>query len=545
MNPPLQVLPLGGSGEVGLNATRYTLGDSCLVVDFGALLGIEDLPSVSKLVPGTEPLEGRGLVGLVLTHGHEDHIGGVGHLLERIKVPVHGFPLPLEMVRSRLRGSDRFASTERKSRFVSMEPGQRVELGPFEIELVSVTHSIPDTAMVVIRGGGMTVVHTGDFKLDRAPALGGPSDVARLEALGQAGVDLLMSDSTNAERPGRTPSETSVVEALRAWIRTVRGRAVVTFVSSHLHRMQALAEAAEDLGRKAVVLGRSMGRNLELAERLDLFSTLPRVSVDEAARLPPESVLVLATGSQGEPGGAMARLARGEMAPLHLAPGDAVAFSARVIPGRELSVRKLRNRLVQRGIDVVTAKDLPIHSSGHAQQDEQADLLRWLQPRNFAPMHGDRTMLEAHAATARRAGLTPDQVWVFEDGQSIEVRPGGRIEWGPVEDVPRVPVDDAGRSMTWAEAKERRKIAQRGLVTCTVWVDDQGAVAGPVAVDGFGVELSDADRRQVAEAVRGALRDPSLISIAGMEDKMTATVRQRLGINRQGPWVASRVIPDR
>lgn len=538
---PLEILPLGGSGEVGLNATRYRVGQDCIVVDFGALLGIEDLPSVSRLVPSVEGLDGLDVHGLLLTHGHEDHIGGVGHLLERRNIPVYGLPLPIEMVKSRLR-SNGGGSLVSKGTFVSLEPGESIELGPFTVELVAVTHSIPDTAMVVIRAGGTTVVHTGDFKLDTDPVWGGASDADRLRALGRQGVDLLMSDSTNAEREGRTPTERSVCDALKAWMEGVPGRAVITFVSSHLHRMRGLVQAASEVGRQVVVAGRSMERNLELAEGLGLFPPLPRVSWEQAANLPPERLLVLATGSQGEPGGALSRLARSELAPLSLSPGDGVAFSARVIPGREVQVRTLRNRLVQRGVAVATARDLPIHTSGHAQQAEQIELIQWLRPRNFAPMHGDRTMLEAHARTARAAGMSPETIWMVEDGQSLRLHPGGRMERGPDHDLARVPLDEAGHPLSWGEAKSRRRLAQRGLVVAMVAVDSYGKPQGPVGLEGFGVEFPERARDRTMQAAREALDDPSLISLDMMEERLRNTIRRQLGLNRHGPWLEVRVL---
>lgn len=536
---PLRILPLGGSNEVGLNATLYHQGADGLLVDFGALLGDDRSPAIQRIVPSVEPLlrDQRRIHGLVLTHGHEDHIGAVPYLLQRLEVPVYGSPLALALVRSRL---ERDGYSVRMD-FRELNPGTPADIGPFEVEPIAVTHSIPESSMIAIRSEQGLVVHTGDFKLDREPVVGG-TDVGRLDALADEGVDLLLSDSTNAERSGRSATETSVVSALSAAIAEAEGRVAVTFVSSHLHRLQALADVARRLGRRVLLLGSAFERNREIAARLGLLELDPEVATvpEAAARLPRDRLLIVATGSQGEWAGAMARLARGE-GPVPLEAGDRVIFSARVIPGREVAVRAVVNRLVERGVEVIEARrERALHTSGHAQAEEQAELIRRLRPRSFAPIHGDRVMLNAHAATAREAGMPPDEIFVVGDGQSLELAKG-QVGRGDAEDAPRVALDAAGDPLPWPTVRARQTLARQGVLACTVLVDDRGITAALPTMVTHGFDLSDDERTELARGVRAELEDPTLVSVDRIRERAVATLRRMLA--RSTPVVLVQVLP--
>lgn len=536
---PLRILPLGGSNEVGLNATLYHQGRDAILVDYGALLGDDRSPAIQRIVPSIEPLlrDERRLHGLVLTHGHEDHIGAIPYLLQRLDVPVYGAPLSLALVRSRL---ERDGYSVRMD-FRELEPGVRATVGPFEVEPVTVTHSIPESAMIAIRSDQGLVVHTGDFKLDREPVQGATDD-ARLASLADEGVDLLLSDSTNAERAGRSATETSVVAALSDAIAEARGRVVVTFVSSHLHRLQALAEVARRLGRRLLLLGAAFERNRDIATRLGLLGLPSNVTTvpEAAARLPRDQLLIVATGSQGEWGGAMARLSRGE-GPVPLEAGDRVIFSARVIPGREVAVRTVVSRLAERGVEVIEARrDRSLHTSGHAQAEEQAELIQRLKPETFAPIHGDRVMLAAHAATARAAGMAPDRIFVIGNGQSLELAQG-RVARGSDEDAPRVALDGAGDPLPWSTVRARQTLARQGVLACTVLVDDRGRPAADPSLVAHGFDLTDDEQAELRRGVRLELEDRTLVSIDRLRERAVATLRRMLA--RSTPVVLVQVLP--
>jgi len=539
VTPSVRVLPLGGSNEVGLNATLYLRGADAILVDFGALIGDDRTACVQRIVPALDPLvrDGRRLHGVVLTHGHEDHIGGIPYLLDRLNVPVFGAPLSLALVRSRLERDGKRVEADLRA----IPPGARFRLGPFQIEMVSVTHSIPQSAMVALSSEDGRIVHTGDFKLDEAPIEGG-TDVARLDELGREGVALLLSDSTNAERDGRSASETSVVEALAAAIGEADGRVVVTFVSSHLHRLDALTRVARRLGRKVLLVGSAFERNWGLGVEVGVAKTDPDVftTAEGVQRLTPRETLVVATGSQGEVSGAMARLARGE-GPVSLEAGDRVIFSARVIPGRETAVRGVVNRLVERGVEVLEAhRSRALHTSGHAQSEEQAELIRRLAPESFAPIHGDRVMIEAHARTARRAGLAPDRIFVVGDGESLWLE-GGVVRRGPAEETPRVALDARGDPLSWREVKARQVLARQGALACALVVDGRGDLVSTPRLEASGFDLDAGEVETLQRGLENALRGRASISVEQIREVAVSTLRSMLA--RNTPVVLVQVVP--
>ncbi len=517
------VTPLGGSDEVGLNATLYRAGTDCLLVDFGALLLNEGSSPVQKVVLGLEPLmrDGRRVHGVVLTHGHEDHIGGLPYLLERFAVPIYGSPLALALARHRLeqRGLGKTADLR------PLSPGQSLSLGPFTVEAIRVTHSIPESTMIALRSAAGNILHTGDFKLDADP-WGPATDYDRLDRLANDGLHLLLSDSTNAERAGRSPTESDVQSALRSVIDESAGRVVVTFVASHLDRLNGLLAAARDLGRRVLLVGAAFARLRELGTRLGLSEPAPSVLVgpDEAATVPRNRLVIVATGSQGEPSGGLARLARGE-GPIRLEAGDRVVFSARVIPGRLPAIRRLQNQLAKLGVEVVTAGSKPnLHASGHAQQQEQRELIERVRPDYFAPIHGEHLMLRAHAQTARTAGVSGDRIFVLSDGESLELTEG-RVRMGPLEEVARVPLGSSGRALSWAEVKTRQRLGRGGLVSCVLAVSDQGALVVDPMIEGRGIDI---DARVFAHRVRDELRRATPVSVEEIRQLAVSTIRREL-----------------
>lgn len=475
----LVVLPLGGCGEVGMNATLFIYGEDALLVDCGALLGVPHAPGVERAVPGFEAVfaPGRRLVGIVLTHGHEDHIGALGALWAQADVPVFGTPVTLDTVRSRLENPS-WAPPEARAqaeRLIEVPLGGHITLGPFSVEFVRVTHSIPESAALVIETPAGRVLHSGDFKLDPEPADGEPTDLARLREVGTSGVDLLLSDSTNSEQPGRTTPEQAVAGTLDRLIGECEGRVVATLFASHLHRLRGLVAAAQKHGRSVVLAGRALERiwpigvkNGVLPEPADVV-----VPIERLGHLRRNRTLVLATGSQGEWQGGMHRVAHGKDAALRCIPGDRVIFSSRTIPGNGPTVRRLVNMLLSQGIEVIHDRMEPVHCSGHAHAEEQAEFLGLVRPRHFVPIHGDRAMLEAHAKTAAATDVALDRITILENGQSA-VLSKGRVYPGPEEVVSRRAVDRGGRMMDWGDVRDRNRIGRTGLVVCSLVLDERG-----------------------------------------------------------------------
>ena len=529
----LRVVPLGGCGEVGLNATLLIVGERVLLIDCGALLGVHNAPGVEKAVPGFEPLftGGRKLDAVVLTHGHEDHIGALPALLAELDVPVFGTPTTLDFVRARLEREGGAASEARsqRGRLVEVPLGGRIDAGPFSVELVRVTHSMPDSAALFIQTPAGRVLHSGDFKLDPTPIHGPPTDVERLRAIGDAGVELLLSDSTNSERAGHGGSETEVAATIDRLVATTEGRVVVTLFASHLHRLRAVMQAALHNGRRVVLVGRSLERVYELGVARGLLPSDPGLLVrpERLGAHPRGRVVVVASGSQGEWQGGLHRIALGQDAALRCLPGDRVVISARTIPGNEPQVRRLINLLLKQGADVVTDKMAPVHCSGHAHAGEQADLLQIVRPRHLLPIHGDRAMLQAHARTARGAGLAEDQITVVEDGQSV-VLAGGQVRRGADEVVSQRALDGGGRLLDWGDVRDRNKIGRTGLLTCSVVMDHRGQPAGRPAITFRGRREPATLVDRAAHAVMEALARPDLISESRRQEAVRAALRQVL-----------------
>jgi ribonuclease J len=474
----LEIIPLGGLGEFGMNLMVYRVGDDALVVDAGMMFpGAEHL-GVDVVIPNLTFLEDCGtLHGVVLTHGHEDHTGALPFLLARHDVPVFGTPFTLGLVRERLAEHELRAAGRLRA---LPQPEQPLQLGPFTIESVPVAHSIPQASMIVLRTPLGIVVHTADFKLDPVPLDGIGADLGRLARLGDEGVLALLSDSTNADQPGFTAGERSVAPALDALVARARGRVFLNSFASNIHRIQQVLDIAARRSRRVAVLGASMLTHTEVAEGLGLLRWPPgiRVEADRAMDMPPERALFLIAGSQGEPMSALARIAVGEHQDAAIGDGDLVVHSARTIPGNEKSVGRMVNHLLRRGAEVVMQSHAPVHVSGHPAREELRLVLRLLRPKYLIPIHGEYRQLFEHAKLGVDAGLPSEQVRLVDTGDLIAVN---ATECSVVDRVPvgQVFIDETLERVDFSVLRDRRHLAGDGIVVTVVAVDrESGATSG-------------------------------------------------------------------
>jgi ribonuclease J len=477
----LRIIPLGGLGEVGKNMTLYELGEERILVDAGLAFPRDEHLGVDLVLPDFGYLREAPLRAIVLTHGHEDHVGSLPYLLRDVEVGrLIATRLTLGLVKSKLDEHGLGNVTELEEADPHADP---VELGPFRVSFVRVAHSIPDAVAVVIETGAVRIVHTGDWKLDHTPVDGLKTDVGKLAELGNRGVDLLLGDSTNAERPGMTGSERLVGEAFRTIIPVRRGRVLVASFASNIHRMQQAAEVGIEQGRKVAVVGRSMRKNMNIARNLG-YVDLPEnafVSPKEAAGLPPEQVMILCTGSQGEPMSALTRIAYNDHPSVSVDRGDTVIISARPVPGNELRVHDAMNRLAKSGAEVLHQENAPVHVSGHGHAEELRTMLSLLRPKAVMPIHGEYRMLAAHAQLARDAGVPASSIVLAENGSVVQVTQEGarivdRIEAG-VTFVDGLGVGDVQD----VALRDRRRLSEDGvvIVITTLATSNGGELAQP------------------------------------------------------------------
>jgi ribonuclease J len=492
MSDTLRIIPLGGLGEVGKNMTVYESAGEIMLVDAGLAFPRDEHLGVDLVLPDFGYLEGKRIRAVVLTHGHEDHVGALPYLLREIDVEsVIATRLTLGLIKSKL---DEHGLAQ-KAELVEADPeGEPLVIGPFRVELVRVAHSIPDSVALVIETGAGRVLHTGDWKLDHTPVDGLRTDVGKLAEIGNRGVDLLLGDSTNAERPGSTGSERLVGEAFRALFPLRTGRILVASFASNIHRMQQAADVAVECGRKITVVGRSMRKNLNIARNLG-YVELPEdalVRPEEAAELPPHRVLALCTGSQGEPMSALTRVAYGDHPSFSVEPGDTVIISAKPVPGNELRVHDSINQLARAGAEVLHEEIAPVHVSGHACQEELRTMLSLLRPRYAMPIHGEYRMLAAHAKLARESGVPDDRIILADNGSVVELARGGvrivdRIEAG-VTFVDGLRVGNIGD----VALRDRRRLADDGvLIVVTTLASSNGAEIAPPELIARGFAESD------------------------------------------------------
>jgi ribonuclease J len=478
----LVFLPLGGSNEIGMNFNLYGFGPAhdrrWIVVDLGVTFGDQTTPGVEIILPDPAFIEAYAdrILGIVLTHAHEDHIGAVAWLWPRIKAPLYATPFTAFVLREKLREADLLDEAE----ITEVPLGGRIELGPFSLELITLTHSIPEPNGLAIRTPLGTILHTGDWKIDPDPLLGGPTDVDTIRGLGDAGVLAMVCDSTNVFVDGRAGSEAEVRATLMPLIAGLKGKVAVACFASNVARMDSVCRAAEAAGRRVCLVGRSMRRMSSAAKSVGLMQDLqPFLEENEAGRFPPEKVLYLCTGSQGEPRAALSRIADGTHPHVALGAGDACIFSSRVIPGNEIPIRNLQNKLADRGVRLYTERDHPgIHVSGHPCRDELADMYRWARPQIAVPTHGERRHLLEHCAFAR--DLQVPQQLAPRNGDMVRLAPG-RAE--VIDEVPagRIYVDAGVLTPENGQAlRERRHAAFNGVLAVSVALDERGRiVSGP------------------------------------------------------------------
>jgi ribonuclease J len=499
---PLRVIPLGGLGEIGLNLLVLEYGDSAIAVDCGVMFPDEQMLGIDVAIPDVSYLRtlGSRFKAIFLTHGHEDHIGALPYMLGEMPVPVYGTPLTLGFVRSRLREHAVEAT------LCAYEP-EPCRVGPFVVEPFAVTHSIPDSVGLVIRTPVGTIVHTGDFKLDQTPMDGRLSDLARLAELGAEGVELLLSDSTNAEHPGVTPSERTVGTHLERIFRDAAGRIVLTTFSSHIHRMQQVVDLAVRFGRRVAFVGRSLLSHTAVARDLGLLQIPDGTVLDAAAarELAPSQLVLITAGSQAEAASALVRIAMDAHKVVSLAPGDVVVLSSRIIPGNERAISSLVNHLYRRGATVYYDRVAPVHVSGHASQEELKLVLNLVRPRHFVPVHGEYRHLVRHCQLATEVGVPMWGCHLLEDGDVLELdgreaRRGERVTAG------RVFVDGKGiGDVEDVVLRDRRHLSEDGLVLAVLAIAQQSGeiVAGPDLVS-RGVVGEDSSP-EVLEGARGEI----------------------------------------
>ena len=425
MSDTLRVIPLGGLGEVGKNMTVYEFGDERIVVDAGMAFPRDEHLGVDVILPDFGYLEDAPVRAVVLTHAHEDHVGALPFLMREVRVEeIYATRLTLGLVKSKLDEHGLLRAAELRE----VDPeGPPIELGPFRLEFIRMAHSVPDAVGIAIETAAGRVFHSGDWKLDHTPVDGLRTDVGRLADLGNRGVDLLCGDSTNAERPGFTRSERVVGEAFRQIIPARSGRILVSSFASNIHRMQQAIDVGVSCGRKVVVVGRSMRRNLNVARNLGYVDVPEEVFVRPADLddVPPSEQLVLCTGSQGEPLSALTRIAYNDHPAIKVERGDTVIISARPVPGNELRVHDAINRLSRSGAEVLHEENAPVHVSGHARSEELRTLISLVRPKAIMPIHGEYRMQAAHARLAQEAGIPASSIVIAENGDVVELTPDG------------------------------------------------------------------------------------------------------------------------
>jgi ribonuclease J len=500
----LRIVALGGLGEVGRNMTVFEFGGRLLVVDCGVLFPDPDQPGIDLILPDFDYIRDRldAIEAIVLTHGHEDHIGAVPYLLrERPDIPLIGSTLTLAFIENKL--------TEHRIKpyTLTVREGQRERLGPFDCEFLSVNHSIPDALAVAIRTPAGLVLHTGDFKMDQLPLDGRLTDLGGFARLGAEGIDLLMSDSTNAEVPGFVTSEREIAPVLRRVFEQARRRVIVACFASHVHRVQQVLDAAEQFHRKVGFVGRSMVRNMGAARDLGYLRVPADMLVDarEIDELPPEQVVLVSTGSQGEPLSALSRIANGDH-PVRIEPGDTVVLASSLIPGNETSVFRVVNGLAHWGATVVHKSNALVHVSGHAAAGELLYVLNLTKPSNFMPIHGEWRHLQAHAAIAKLSGVADDRVVIAEDGVVVDLVDGRASIVGAVRSG-YVYVDGLSvGEVTETSLKDRRILGDEGYVSNVVVMDSAtGKVSAGPEIHARGSGIDDAALIDVVPRIQDAI----------------------------------------
>lgn len=530
----LRITPLGGLGEVGRNMTVYEIDGKLLIVDCGVLFPEVQHPGVDLILPDITKIEDRlsDIVAIVLTHGHEDHIGGVPYLLKkREDIPLIGSKLTLAFISAKLKEH----RIKPKTREVA--EGDRVKYGPFDLEFVAVNHSIPDALAVAIRTEAGMVIGTGDFKMDQLPLDGRITDLRAFARLGEEGVDLFMTDSTNADVPGFTPSEKNIGPVIEQVIAKTRGKVVVASFSSHVHRVQQVLDAAHANGRRVVLLGRSMVRNMKIAADLGYLNVPDGVIVDlkKSGDIPDHRIVYMSTGSQGEPMAVLSRMVNQEHQ-VEVGEGDTVILASSSIPGNETSIYRIIDGLMKLGANVVHKGNAKVHVSGHAAAGELLYCYNIVKPKNVMPIHGEYRMLVANAALAIETGVPQNRTVIAENGTVVDLSNGVARAVGQI-DIDFIYVDgkSVGR-VTDDDLRDRRTLAEEGFISVITVVETSLAqiVSGP-EIHAKGVaedqHVFDSIKPQIADALQQAMKD-------GMKDhhQLQQIVRRTVG-----RWVGTKL----
>ncbi len=533
---PLRVIPLGGLNEIGKNITLYEYGNDIILVDCGMAFPDDDLPGVDIVIPDfTYILKNKDRVrGLVVTHGHEDHIGAIPYLLKEINVPIFSTRLTIGLIEGKLKEHNLLSN----AKLNPIVPGEKISLGEFTVEAIHVNHSIPDACGFAITCGAGTVIQTGDFKIDTTPIDGNVIDIARFAEFGKKGVLALLSDSTNAERAGYTQSESLVGGSFSNLFRKAEGhRIIVATFSSNIHRLQQIIDEAVNCGRKVAVSGRSMINVVAVASELG-YLNIPKgvlIELDMVNRYTPGEIVIITTGSQGEPMSALHRMAYGDHKQLGILPGDMIIISATPIPGNEKLVGKIINELIKLGANVVYEKMYDVHVSGHACAEELKLMLSITKPKFFVPVHGEQKHLFKHANLAVQMGISKKNILVTEIGKAIEFKNG---EMKVVDSVPagRVLVDGIGVGDVGSVVlRDRKHLAEDGLVVVTLTVDSVTGevVSGPEVISRGFVFVREAedmfyDLREVACDVIERCYDKGIFDRSALKARLRDAVSKFL-----------------
>ncbi len=478
-NKKLRIVPLGGLGEIGKNMMVYEYGQNILIVDSGLMFPDNDMLGIDYIIPDFSYLNDKAdlIRGVVITHGHEDHTGAIAHLLDKFNVPIYTTPLTRGLVEAKLSRS----GLMNKARLNTINPGDTSWIGPFQLEFFHVCHSIPDGIGLGITTPAGLVIHTGDYKFDHTPVDGWPTDYAKLAELSNRGVLALLANSTNADRPGWTPSEKVIDSAFREVFRNAEGRIIIASFASLISRMQQVGNAALEHGRKMAFVGMSMVENAKIARKLG-YLDLPDdlvVNLDQALKMNPNQVVLMSTGTQGEPTSIVGRLSMGTNSQFDVQDGDTIVLSSHPIPGNEESVYRTINRLFRRGANVIYENIAPVHVSGHASQEEMKLLLHLVKPKFFIPIHGELRHLHQHARLANLVGIPNENIAVIENGRVIELE-DGEMQIGDRLPGGHIFVDGAGvGDIGEAEVREREMLAKDGFVLVSLILELlQSAAAG-------------------------------------------------------------------
>jgi ribonuclease J len=485
----LTFAPLGGVGQIGMNLSIYGMGNrhqrSWLAIDLGVYFGDEEhLPGIDLVMPDVRFLEKerKNLVGLILTHAHEDHFGAIIDLWPKLKCPIYATQFSAALFEAK-------CASERnppKIPVTVVPSGGRIELGPFTVEFIPVAHSIPESHALAIHTSAGTVLHTGDWKIDPTPIIGKPTDERRLRELGDEGVLALIGDSTNAVREGRSPSEMEVAKTITELVKAAKGRVAVTTFASNVARLRAVADAAKASGREVVVVGRAMERVVQVARETGFLDGVQAFrGADLYGHFPPDKVLALCTGSQGEPRAALSRIANDDHPMVTLNKGDTVIFSSRTIPGNEKAVGGIINGLITQGVEVVTDRTHLVHVSGHPRRDELRDMISWVRPQLLIPVHGEALHLHEHAKLARECGVP--RTLICKNGDLVRLGPG---DPAIIEEIPSGKIYKDGSILEDSKSRavsERRRLAFAGCAFVALAVTDKGELADDPAVDLIGI----------------------------------------------------------